>query len=156
MISDSEEGKKIFIYLRFGDSKKTFLKSQIREFAALRKLLPVFIQSIWEKFGYQFLNFGNLEYIDSNTEIVLISFSKDFIKQQFIISGIIPEEYQSKMLDENFINTNMSMLEIISKLNSIQKTVLTQKQQKPNILSLIKNNINEYGEFYIIINSNIL
>lgn len=150
---------KVFIYLRLQDEKETLLKSRIREFAALEKLLIEFIRKCWEEYGQWVLKTGTLEYIDANTGIVLVSFRYDVIHSKLIVSGLIPKNYRTRMLNTQETKTKKSSLEIaanVSKnLSVIQKDTFQRKILKPlpNILSLIKKRINENGEFYIAINS---
>ena len=151
---------KIFIYLRLRDDKKTLLKSRIREFAAIGKLLGDFIKEVSQKFGFRILNAGNLEYVDANSDLVLIAYKRDVVLQRIIINGFIPAHYQERMLDEHATKVKFSGVEFIDSitfgLDPLQKSVLKQHIQHPpvNILALIKENIDKNGEFYIILNLN--
>jgi hypothetical protein len=154
----SIKDEKIFIYLRLRDDKETLLRSRIREFAAIGKLLAEFMREVWNRFGLQMLKIGNLEYIDANTDIVLASFKKDPIRQQVIISGIIPKDYQTRMLDEENTRIKFPITEFVEKispdLDPLHKAIIEQRlQRSTNILSLIKQSINENGEFYIVLNT---
>ncbi len=149
------QDEKIFIYLRLQDEQDTLLKSRIREFTALGKLLAEFIRDCWETFGQSLLKTGKLEYVDSNTDIVLMSFRYDIIRCKLIISGLIPQKYHSRMLDEEETQLKFSSQDFInlvsSNLTPAQKAELQKQiQQLPyNVLSLIKENIKENGEYYI-------
>ncbi len=151
---------KIFIYLRLRDDKKILGKTRIREFAGITKLLADFIQEIWEKFGLETLKIATLEYMDANSDMVLISFRHDIVKQQMIIAGLIPKEYQSRMLNEEEVKLKVPLEEFLQKnidgVTSKHSAVLKKRMEQsiPNILSLIKKNINENGEFYIALNNN--
>lgn len=150
---------KIFIYLRLRDDKDTLLKSKIREFAGLGKLLTDFTKEIIERFGLQILKVGSLEYVDSNTDLVLVSFKKDMVRQKLIISGLIPKEYQARMLNEEEAGLKFSFQEFVDKispqLDPLSKAVVHQRLQRPsyNIFAIIKENIAENGEFYIMLDS---
>jgi len=151
---------KIFIYLRLRDDKKILGKSRIREFTGITKLLGDFIQEIWEKFGLETLKMATLEYMDANSDMVLISFRQDIVKQQMIISGLIPKEYQTRMLNEEEVKLKVPLEEFfqknISGMAPKYSAILKKRLETsmPNILSLIKKNINETGEFYIALNNN--
>ncbi|HON44815.1 MAG TPA: hypothetical protein PLR86_05695, partial [Planctomycetota bacterium] len=97
---------KIFIYLRLRDNDKIIFTSRIREFAALGKLLVEFIRELCKYFSLDILSMGTLEYVEANSDIILISFTQNKTYQKIIISGLIPLEYQSRMLysDENLID----------------------------------------------------
>ena len=133
------------------------MKSKIREFAALGKLLAEFTRDIIDRFGLHILRIGSLEYVDSNTDIVLVSFRKDIVRQQTIISGLIPKKYQKRMLERDEARIKFSPNEFVDKISAtldpVQKAIVQQRIQSPtnNILALIKENINENGEFYIVI-----
>lgn len=150
---------KIFIYLRLRDDKETLLKSRIREFAALGKLLADFMRDILERFGLQILKVGSLEYVDANTDLVLISFKKDVVRQQIVISGIIPHNYQNRMLNEEEVRIKLSIDAFVEKispnLDPLHKAIIHQRIQRPtnNVLALIKHNINHNGEFYIVLDT---
>lgn len=152
------EDNKIFIYLRLRDDKETLLKSKIREFAGIGKLLADFMKDILERFGLQILKVGSLEYVDSNTDIVLVSFKKDVIRQKIIISGLIPKEYRARMLNEEEVSIKFPLPEFVErispKLDPLSRAIIHQRIQKPyNIFSVIKENINENGEFYIMLDT---
>ena len=155
-----EQDDKIFIYLQLQDEKETLLKSRIREFAALGKLLADFIRECWEVFEQPLLKIGRLEYVDANTDMVLISFRYDIIRCRLIISGLIPPKYQKRMLDPDEARLKLSNNEFIqriaSNLTPMQKAALQQHIQYPpyNVLSLIKANIDENGEYYITLDVN--
>ena len=158
----SIKDNKIFIYLRLRDDKRTLLKSRIREFAAIGKLLADFIKEIWEQFGLQILKVGSLEYVDANSDMVLICFRHDAVRQQTVISGVIPKEYQRRMLDSQQTKISLSQNELIgrmtSELDALQKAAVAQRFRlaPKNILSLIQQNINENGEFYIALDARLL
>ena len=149
--SSSIKDNKIFIYLRLRDDKRTLLKSRIREFAAIGKLLADFVKEIWEQFGLKILKIGCLEYVDANSDMVLICFRHDAVRQQTIISGVIPKKYQQRMLDEQQTKINLSVKELVdrmaSQLDALQKAAVAQRLNlaPKNILSLIQHNINENG-----------
>lgn len=151
------QDNKIFIYLRLRDDKETLVKSKIREFAGLGKLQAEFIKQILENYGPQILKLGSLEYMDSNTDMVLVSFKKDVIRQKIIVSGLIPKEYQSRMLDQEEARIKFPLHEFLEKitpsLDPVSQAIVHQRMQKPpyNIFRIIKENINENGEFYIIL-----
>ena len=153
--------KKIFVYLRLRDDTKLLIKSRIREFAAIGKLLADFMKEIWEKFGFQMLKFGNLEYVDANSDLTLISFRHDIIRQKIIICGLIPTEYRQRMLNSEETNLNIPLDDFIDNiafnLNSLHKEVIRQKIQNPpiNVLGCIKNNIDNNGEFYFTLDANL-
>ncbi len=145
---------KVFIYLRLRDDKETLLKSRIREFAAVGKLLADFMKEVWKRFGLQVLKVGNLEYVDANTDIVLVSFKRDPVRQQIIISGLIPKDHYDRMLNEKNARIKVPIAEFLEKispnLDPLQRAIIEQRLQRPtNIISLIRQNINENGEFYI-------
>lgn len=144
---------KIFIYLRFRDENETLLQSRIREFATIGKLLADFIKSVYDKYGFHILEKGNLEYVDANSDLVLVSFKRDLIKEKLIISGLIPKIYQRRMLDEVETVVHFSLDDFIENITDdpLEKAMVYQRVEKTpyNILHLIKENIDTYGEFYI-------
>ena len=149
---------KIFVYLRLRDDKETLLRSRIREFTAIGKLLADFMREVWKRFGLQVLKAGNLEYVDANTDIVLVSFKKDPIRQQIIISGLIPHEYRERMLDDDNARIKTPIPEFVEKIapdfDPLQKAIMEQRLLQPtNVLGLIRQNIADNGEFYIILNA---
>ncbi|WP_372369135.1 hypothetical protein [Candidatus Uabimicrobium sp. HlEnr_7] len=153
-----QQDNKIFIYLRLQDEKDTLLKSRIREFAALGKLLVDFVRQCWEEYGQWILKTGTLEYVDANTGIVLLSFRYDLIHGKLIISGLIPKNYQKRMLDleetKNKLPASQIVEHISQNLSVVQKDSLRKRiaQPLPNVLALIKERINNNGEYYIAIN----
>jgi hypothetical protein len=155
-ILDTED-KKIFIYLRLRDEKEIVCKSKIREFAGLSKLMMEFTRDVIERFGLEILRAGVMEYVDANTELILLSFKQDMIQQKIILSGLIPKEYQSRMLNLEEVSVRISKQEIANKisenLDPTLKAIIFQRIQylNFNILYLIKNNINENGEFYVLL-----
>jgi len=97
---------KIFVYLRLRAGSVTIARSKIREFGALGSLLAQFLQKAMN----ERLELPNgvdlasgeppvLEYVDSNTEQVLISFRVDPVEKVQIVEGRIPPDYQPRMLD---------------------------------------------------------
>lgn len=151
--------EKIFIYLRLRDDKKIMLRSRIRELAAMGKLLSDFMKEIWERYGLEILRAGSLEYVDANSDLVLISYREDIIRQSIIISGVIPKEYQKRMLDENEAKVKFSIEEFVerttSNLERSQKETVKRRMSNPsvNILRLIKHHIDLNGEFYFTLDS---
>ena len=141
---------KIFIYLRLRDNDKIIFTSRIREFAALGRLLVEFIRELCKYFSLDILSMGTLEYVEANSDIILISFTQNKTYQKIIISGLIPLEYQSRMLysDENLIDDDW-MKRITS--GDVNNIVLLRQNvfcAIPDILKMVQDNINEYGEFY--------
>lgn len=153
------DDKKIFIYLRLRDEKKILGKSRIREFAGISKLLMDFIKEIWQKYGLDTLKLGSLEYVDANSDMILISFREDIVRQQMIISGLLPKHYQARMLSEEEAKIKITPAEfaerMTSELDSGSQNAIKKRLEKPipNVLSLIRENINENGEFYIALNN---
>ena len=152
---------KIFIYIRLKNEARTLLKSRTREFMAIGKTLADFVKTMWKEFGIDALKQGSLEYVDANADLVLISFKQDDVKQRFIISGFIPKKYQARMLNGAEAKTSFSAGEFIQhampRQNVMKRALLEQRVQNPlpNILELIKQNINENGEFYIFLDTKI-
>lgn len=151
------QDNKIFIYVRLRDDKEVLYKSRIREFAAIGKILADFMKEVLARFGMQSLKSAHLEYVDANTDMVLISFRRDVIRQQYIVSGLIPTEYRSRMLSEEETKLKMPATEFVDKiatdLDPLQKPLLYEKlQHSVDILKLIRQNIHANGEFYLILN----
>ncbi len=96
---------KVFVYLRLRIGETTLSQSKIREFGALGTLLPQFLRQTVEQ-GIripQVLEESRpvLDYVDANTDDVLISFRLDPVARVQVIEGRIPPAYQSRMLDPN-------------------------------------------------------
>jgi hypothetical protein len=155
----ASKDEKIFVYLRLRDDKETLLKSKIREFTGIGKLLVEFLKDVLEQFGLQILKLGSLEYVESNTDLVLVSFKKDVIRQKLIISGLIPKDYQARMLDSEETRLKISTEEFLEKisenLDPASRDTIEQKLRRPAfaIRSMIRDSINENGEFYIALDS---
>lgn len=151
--------EKIFVYLRLRDDKETLLKSKIREFTGIGKLLSEFLKDVFQQFGLQILRLGSIEYVESNTDLVLVSFKKDVIRQKIIVSGLIPEEYQARMLDAEETRLKIPTEEFLEKisenLDPDSRTMIEKKFRQPSfdIRSMIRESINENGEFYIALDS---
>ncbi len=151
-----EKDDKIFIYLRLRDERKIFFKSRIREFAALNRLLAESLKEIWQKFNFDSLKVCFLEYMDANSDLVLFSIRHDLVRQHIIISGVIPKEYQMRMLGDAEARLKVPLDEFLQEIGmnvGPASALLLQhricQSTKGSILSLIRENINEYGEFYL-------
>lgn len=95
--------EKVFIYLRLVLGSETIAQSKIRELAGLGSLLAQFLHRTLEQ-GVELPESAAdqvpaLDYVDANTEEVLIRFRADPIRQVQVIEGRIPPPYQARMLD---------------------------------------------------------
>ncbi len=153
----------IFLYLRLRDEKRTLVKSRIREFLAISKTTVQFLKEVWKKYGYDTLKNCYLEYVEANSELILLSIRKDLVKSQWILSGLIPKEYQKRMLNEEFARIKFTVRDFLSQVSSIigpdRDFFIRQRIIQPNLgtmISLIRENIQESGEFYIEIDMKVL
>ncbi len=95
--------EKVFIYLRLVLGSETIAQSKIRELAGLGSLLAQFLHRTLEQ-GVELPESAAdqvpaLDYVDANTEEVLIRFRADATRQVQVIEGRIPPSYQERMLD---------------------------------------------------------
>lgn len=101
-VEDVDE--KVFIYLRLVLGDEVLAKSKIRELAGLGSLLAQFLHSTLQH-GVELPQddavdrIPALDYVDANTEQVLIRFRIDPLEQVQVIEGCIPPAYQERMLD---------------------------------------------------------
>lgn len=152
----SELDNQIFIYLRLRDEKHTLLKSRIREFAALSKLTVDFLKEIWHRLGYDTLKACALEYMDANTDMILVSIKQDLVRRQLIIAGLIPQAYQERMLSTWDASVRFDVQNFLREVASIvgpaQDFLIRERichTTAGSLLRLISDHITDSGEFYI-------
>lgn len=152
----SPSDNRIFIYLRLRDEKRTLLKSRIREFAALSKLTVEFLKEIWHRLGYDTLKACALEYMDANSDMILISIRQDLVRRQLIISGLIPSVFQERMLSNWDAGVKFDVQNFLREVASIvgpaQDFLIRERichTTAGSLLWLIRDQIQDTGEFYI-------
>lgn len=106
---------KVFIFLRLRLGEALLARSKIREFAGLGSLLADFLRGtlsqgveLPDSYDPALGEVPVLEYIDANTEEVLIGFRVDPSQNLQIIAGRIPPDYQHRMLDPSQTTTSIN------------------------------------------------
>lgn len=107
--------EKVFIFLRLRLGEALLARSKIREFAGLGSLLAEFLKGTLTRgvelpasYDPSLGEVPVLEYVDANTDEVLIGFRVDPRQNQQIIAGRIPPSYQPRMLDPDQTTTSIN------------------------------------------------
>lgn len=150
--------EKVFIYLRLRLGDRALSRSKIREFAGLGSLLVQFLRRTlsdgldlpeeepWDGVPV-------LDYVDGNTDEVLISFHVDPTHKVQVIEGCIPPRYQHRMLDPNATAFSLSNLEQwgAEALSEERRAKLSEQlaRSQTNLLERIRDQIDPEGHFVV-------
>ena len=149
--------EKIFLYLRLRIGDAVLGKSKIREFAALGRLLADFLRATLQ--GGLKLPEGVapgvpvLDYVDANTEQVLIGFQVDPQERTQVVAGCIPPSHQRRMLDPE--RTSFPISQFTSRagqdLPPEERAKLEERvtRSRLDLLNRIREALDEEGRFEI-------
>lgn len=148
----------MFIYLRLVLGTETLATSKIRELAGLGSLLAQFLHQTLEQ-GVELPPEADenqipaLDYVDANTEEVLIRFRADPEARVQVIEGRIPLPYQARMLDPA-----TSQVSLQSFAQNVAKDIPDQKRRELSerlaraqidVLDQIRENMDDEGRFEV-------
>ena len=148
---------KVFVYLRLCLGETVLSRSKIREFGGLGSLLPQFLRQTAARGVELPASFEDappvLEYVDANTERVLISFSLDPVNNIQIIQGCIPPPYQQRMLDPHASSFSLTRFVAAAheELTSAEKDDVIRRLagSQINLLEAIRQTMDEEGNFLV-------
>jgi hypothetical protein len=140
---------KVFVYLRLRIGETTLSQSKIREFGALGSLLPQFLKQTVER-GIQIPQAIEesrpvLDYVDANTDDVLISFRLDPVARVQVIEGRIPPAHQGRMLDPNA--SSFSFRRFMA--SAVPEGQPLPQMPRVDLLQRIRETIDEDGYFLV-------
>lgn len=149
---------KVFIYLRLRLGDTALSRSKIREFGGLGSLLPQFLRQTVAQGVELPSNFNDdqrpvLDYVDANTERVLISFHLDPVNRVQIVEGCIPPAYQERMLDPEA--TSFSLRRFVAtaheELSTAEQDEVTRRLagSQIDLLEQIRQTMDDEGNFVV-------
>lgn len=150
---------KVFIYLRLRIGDRILSRSKIREFAGLGSLLADFLRSTMSG-GIEIPDELDpvdrvpvLDYVDANTENVLISFRVDPVQKVQIVEGRIPPAYQDRMLDPEATTFSLGRFtdRAAEGLSEERRRELSERlaRSQLDLLGRIKSTMDEEGNFLV-------
>jgi hypothetical protein len=146
---------KVFVYLQLRVGETVASRSKIREFAALGPLLPGFLQQAvvdGTRVAAASAEPGApaLEYVDANTDEVLIRFQLDGDRGQQVVEGCIPPAYQARMLDPEVSALSVARFTRAAEESlspEEQAEVQERLQEQPDLLEAIRLAMDPAGRF---------
>ena len=147
----------MFIYLRLVLGTETLATSKIRELAGLGSLLAQFLHRTLEQ-GVELPDETEdqvpaLDYVDANTEEVLIRFRADPEARVQVIEGRIPLPYQARMLDPTTSQVSLQSFsqKIAEDVSDQKRRELSERLARAqiNVLEQIRANLDEEGRFEV-------
>lgn len=152
--------EKVFLYLQLSIGDTSLVRSKIREFAGLGSLLAQFLNRTLRD-GVELppeLEGGSevpsLDYVDANTDEVLIRFRVDPIEREQVIEGKIPPLYQERMLDPEATATSLERFSAAAAaegMNEDHREALSARLARSQIgvLGAIRDSIDAEGRFRV-------
>jgi hypothetical protein len=150
--------EKVFIYLRLVLGTETLATSKIRELAGLGSLLAQFLHRTLQQGVELPPEAGEdqvpaLDYVDANTEEVLIRFRADPEAQVQVIEGRIPPPYQARMLDPatSQISLQSFSRKVAEDVSDQKRRELSERLARAqiNVLEQIRENMDDEGRFEV-------
>lgn len=148
----------MFIYLRLVLGSETLAKSKIRELAGLGSLLAQFLHRTLEEGVELPPEAGEdqvpaLDYVDANTEEVLIRFRADATQQVQVIEGRIPPPYQERMLDPSTSQVSLQSFtqKVADDVSDQKRRELSERLARAQIsvLDRIRDAMDDEGRFEV-------
>jgi hypothetical protein len=148
---------KVFIYLRLRLGETVLSRSKIREFGGLGSLLPQFLRQTVAKGVELPATFEGerpvLDYVDANTERVLISFHLDPTNRVQIVEGCIPPAYQGRMLDPEATSFSLRRFVVTAheELTTADQDEITKRLagSQIDLLEQIRQTMDDEGNFVV-------
>jgi hypothetical protein len=151
---------KVFVYLQLRAGDRVFSRTKIREFAGLGSLMAEMLRETAGRGlelpldeSAQEEGTRVLEYVDANTERILISFRVDPIRRVQVIEGCIPPAYQHRMLNPACASVSLDqfMERATEGLSEAQQSDLTESLARShvNMIERIREVMDDEGSFLI-------
>jgi hypothetical protein len=146
---------RIFIYLRLQAGEQVLKRSKIREFAGLGTLLADFRRELVGSGdplpGLRAGVLPALEYVDADSDEVLISFQVDPGAGEQVISGRIPAAYRPRMLDPQHatFSTDRFVARAAPELDEAQRQDYARRLARSgqDVMTRIREAIDAEGHF---------
>lgn len=149
---------KVFVYLRLRRGETEISRTKIREVAGLGSLLAEFFREAIQT-GIHLSPAGGpdatpvMEYVDANTERVLVRVGIDPARRVQVIEGCIPPSYQSRMLDPDAASYSVDRLreKATEDLPPEERNEIDQRLEGPqaDLLAQIREAMDAEGNFRI-------
>jgi hypothetical protein len=153
---------KIFVYLQLRVGDRVVSRTKIREFAGLGSLMAEMLRKtagtgIEIEMPHDESAQGEstpvLEYVDANTERILIGYRVDPVRRVQVIEGCIPPAYQHRMLNPDSASVSLDRFTECATegLSEAQRSDLTDSLagSQVNIIERIREVIDSEGNFLV-------
>lgn len=144
--------ERVFVYVRLTAGGREFARSKVRELAGLPGALADMMGTLFRERGSLPREGTRFEFIEADSEKILISLSTDAGRKEYVIAGRIPDRCRKRVLEEP-PEVNLAHFEerAARELDDSSRDDLHELLRHPrlDILALIRSHIREDGSFEI-------
>ncbi len=151
---------KVFVYLQLRVGDRVISRTKIREFAGLGSLMAEMLRETAGR-GLELPHDESargesmpvMEYVDANTERILICFRADPARRVQVIEGCIPPAYHHRMLNPDSASLSLDQFteRATEGLSEAQRSDLTDSlaRSQVNMIERIREVIDSEGNFLV-------
>ncbi|MBI4612218.1 MAG: hypothetical protein HY720_01275 [Planctomycetes bacterium] len=144
--------ERVFVYIRLTAAGREFARSKVRELAGLPSALADMMGTLFRERDSLPREGTRFEFVEADSEKILISLSADSGRREYVIAGRIPNHCRKRVLDDPpHVNLELFETRAARELDESSKGDLHELLRHPrlDILALIRSHIREDGSFEI-------